>query len=279
MSGIRRRARRSPDLEGGGPPGHRGARAPPPGRGAGRGLRAGGGRRRARGVATDRSPRPARRLADDHGQEPGAERAPADRDGRANGRGSGARGLEAAVAHGARGGAGGDRGPGRARRRASAALHRLPSGAVAGGPGDADPPGRGRAVDRGDRPRIPHHRTHHCPARGTGQAGARRGAAAVRGAARSGAAGAAAVGARGAVPGVQRGPHRDGGRGADPARSHERGAPAGGSPGRAASRRARGPRPPRPDAVQRLTRTQPDRRPRRPESSSRRRTARAGTPD
>ena len=83
------------------------------------------------------------------------------------------------------------------RRPAAAGVHRLPSGAVAGGARRADAAPAWRPDYGRDRARLPGARAHHRPAHRPRQAHAGRGAGAVRGAARRGT-GRAAVG--GACP-------------------------------------------------------------------------------
>ena len=64
----------------------------------------------------------------------------------------------------------------RRRRPAAAGVHLLPSGAVARGPGGADPAPAGRPDHRGDCPRLPGPRAHGGPADRARQADAGRGA-------------------------------------------------------------------------------------------------------
>ena len=63
---------------------------------------------------------------------------------------------------------------GRRGRRAAADVHRLPPGAVAGGPGGADPAPARRADHRRDRPRVPRRRADGRAADRAGQADADR---------------------------------------------------------------------------------------------------------
>ena len=139
----------------------------------------------------------------------------------------------------------------RDRRPAAADVHLLPPGAVAGGPGGADPAHAGRADHGRDRPGLPGQRADHGQAAGPGQAEDPERGHPLPGAARAPAAGAGAGRARGAVPAVQRGLLGHGGRQPGPAEPVRGGDPAGPGAGLADAGRAGGRGPAGPDAAAR----------------------------
>ena len=149
----------------------------------GRGPRAGRAGRGARAVARVGRPGQPGRLADGHGQAPGDRplapaRACSSASTQELGRELGAR-QDADAPDLSRGARRRDR-----RRPAAADLHRLPSGAVDRGAGGADAAAARRADHRRDRAGLPGPRADGRAADRAGEADARRGAGAVRGAGR-----------------------------------------------------------------------------------------------
>ena len=128
-------------------------------------------------------------------------------------------------------------------------LRRLPSGPAGAGARGADAAADRRPHHRRDRPRLPRQRGDRRPAHRSRQEDAARRRPRLRGAARRRAAAAARLGARGALPDLQRGLRRHGGRGPDPPGPLRRGPPPRAHPRPADARRARGLRPRRADGA------------------------------